>query len=64
MQREGYDAVARAIRFMIAVKQLDVDVLIERSGNAITGSWKYAPSPPGLGSEDDSGVVGRVAQTE
>src|SRR5688500_5280298 len=60
MEGERDHAVVRARRFVIAVEQLDVDVLIKRARDAVIGAGDDTPSPPGSGGIDEGGIVGRI----
>ena len=64
VERERDDAIVGAIRFVIAAKELDVDVLVERAGNAVAGRREDAPASSRFGSVRDRRVIGRIAQAK
>ena len=64
MERKAYDAVFGGACFVVAVEELDVDVLIEGAWQPITGAGQYAPTPATLGREGNRRVLGGVAQSE
>src|SRR6202011_898485 len=51
-------------RFVVAVQELDVDILIESAGQAIARTGQHAPPPAALRGEGDCRVLGGVAQPE
>src|SRR5579859_6080867 len=46
------------------MEQLDVHVLVECTGQPITGCWQYAPAPTGLRLICERAIVRRVAQSK
>ena len=62
MEREAYDAILRSSRFVVAVQELDVDILIESAGQAVARTGQNAPPPAALRREGDCRVLGGVAQ--
>ena len=64
MQREGDRAVGGVAGFVVAVQHLDVDVLVERAGQAVAGGGDDAPAPAVLGGKRDGRIVRRIAQAE
>src|SRR5437868_12971186 len=64
MQCERDRAVDRLTCFVEAMHQLDLDILVERAGQAIAGTWKHAPASAIVRRTTDGGIIRGVAQAE
>ncbi len=58
MQREGHHAVGRGVGLVVAVQQLDVDVLVEGAGEPVARGGEDAPAPAVPMRERDRRVLG------
>src|SRR5262245_3597093 len=52
------------LRLVVAPTKLDIDILVERPGEPVAGSWQNAPTTAGVSRIADHGVVRGVAQAE
>ena len=64
MQCEGDGAVGRRTHLTVAVQYFDVDVLVERAGQAIAGGGDDAPTPAVVRDERNGRIVRRITQAE
>jgi hypothetical protein len=64
MQGEADDTIFRRPCFVVAMQELDVDILIERARQAISRTRKNAPTAAALGRVGDRGVLGGIAEAE
>src|SRR5207248_9370515 len=64
VQRKADDAVFGGACFVVAVKELNVDVLVESARQPIAGARQHAPAATALGREGNRRVLGGVAQSE
>jgi hypothetical protein len=64
VKRETDGTVGWKAGFAVSAEYLDVDILIESSGQAIARSWKHAPSAASRRSVNDRRIVRGVAESK
>jgi len=64
VERERDDAIIGAVGLVVPMQELDVDVLVERAGDAIAWRREDAPSTARFGRVNNRGIVSRIAQAK
>jgi hypothetical protein len=64
MEGEGDPPIYRKAGLGVAVKDLEIDILVEGAGQPVARGGKDAPSLTGFGRKRDCGLLGGIAQPE
>jgi hypothetical protein len=64
VERKAYHSIFRSSCLVKAMQELDINVLIEGSGQAVAWAGEHAPPATALWGEGNCRVLGGVAQPE
>jgi hypothetical protein len=64
VEGKGDDTVVGEPGFVIPMEEFNIDILIERTRQAIPGTWENTPAATALGRERNCGVLGGIAKSK